>query len=97
MEFSDRKLLKVVPFYAFPIEFLRLLHTTKAIEALNAKLRRAVRFRDHFPIDDAALKRLFLALNRIGKTHAEWTLPPHKWSMARFPVLFGERFTRSMA
>jgi len=87
---------EVVPFYAFPIEVRRLLYTTNAIEALNAKLRRAVRARGHFPSDDAALKLLFLALNRTEK---EWTMPPREWSMAKaqFAVLFGERFTRAMA
>jgi putative transposase len=87
---------EVVPFYAFPIEVRRLLYTTNAIEALNAKLRRAVRARGHFPSDDAALKLLFLALNR---TEQEWTMPPREWAMAKaqFAVLFGERFTQAMA
>jgi putative transposase len=87
---------EVVPFYAFPLEVRRLLYTTNAIEALNAKLRRAVRARGHFPSDDAALKLLFLALNRTEK---EWTMPPREWSMAKaqFAVLFGERFTRATA
>jgi putative transposase len=39
----------VVPFYAFPADVRRILYTTNAIEALNAKLRRAVRARGHFP------------------------------------------------
>src|SRR4051812_28951230 len=47
---------EVVPFYA---EVRRLLYTTNAIEALNSKLRRAVRARGHFPTDEAALKLLF--------------------------------------
>src|ERR1044072_8882757 len=34
---------EVVPFYAFPGDVRRILYTTNAIEALNAKLRRAVR------------------------------------------------------
>ena len=87
---------EVIPFYAFPMEVRRLLYTTNAIEALNAKLRRAVRARGHFPTDDAALKLLFLVLNRTEK---EWTKPAREWSMAKpqFAVLFGERFTRAMA
>src|SRR3712207_5152656 len=55
---------EVVPFYAFPAEVRRLLYTTNAIEALNSKLRRAVRARSHFPTDEAALKLLFLVLDR---------------------------------
>ena len=64
---------EVVPFYAFPAEVRRILYTTNAIEALNSKLRRAVRARGHFPTDEAALKLLFLVLNRSEK---EWTMPP---------------------
>jgi putative transposase len=69
---------------------------TNAIEALNAKLRSAVRARGHFPTDDAALKLLYLVLNRTEK---EWTMPPREWAMAKaqFAVLFGQRFTRAMA
>jgi putative transposase len=87
---------EVVPFYAFSVEIRRFLYTTNAIEALNAKLRRAVRGRGHFPTDEAALKLLFLVLNRAEK---EWTMPPREWAMAKaqFAVLFGERFTRAMA
>jgi hypothetical protein len=49
---------EVVPFYAFPADVRRMLYTTNAIEALNAKLRSAVRTRGHFPTDEAALKLL---------------------------------------
>jgi putative transposase len=87
---------EVVPFYAFPADVRRLLYTTNAIEALNAKLRRAVRARGHFPTDEAALKLLFLVLNRSEK---EWRMPPREWAMAKaqFAVLFSERFTKAMA
>src|SRR3954469_8735812 len=50
----------VIPFFAFPRDVRRIIYTTNAIEALNAKLRRAVRTRGHFPSDDAALKLLYL-------------------------------------
>jgi putative transposase len=87
---------EVVPFYAFPAEVRRLLYTTNAIEALNSKLRRAVRARGHFPTDEAAMKLLFLVLNRAER---EWRMPPREWAMAKaqFAVLFGERFTTALA
>jgi len=87
---------EVIPFYAFPDEVRRIVYTTNAIEALNSKLRRAVRARGHFPSDEAATKLLFLVLNRTEK---EWTMPPRAWSMAKaqFAVIFGERFTKAMA
>jgi putative transposase len=58
---------EVIPFYGFPDDVRRIIYTTNAIEALNAKLRRAVRARGHFPTDEAALKLLFLVLNRAEK------------------------------
>jgi len=87
---------EVIPFYGFPDDVRRIIYTTNAIEALNAKLRRAVRARGHFPTDEAALKLLFLVLNRAEK---EWTMPPREWAMAKaqFAVLFGERFAKAMA
>ncbi len=42
---------EIVPLYAFHFDVRRILYTTNAIEALNAKLRRAVRARGHFPTD----------------------------------------------
>src|SRR4249919_3761566 len=86
---------EVIPFFAFPEEVRRIVYTTNAIEALNSKLRRAVRARGHFPSDDAATKLLFLVLNRSEK---EWIMPPREWCMAKaqFAVLFGEHFTAAM-
>lgn len=87
---------EVIPFFGFADDVRRIVYTTNAIEALNAKLRRAVRARGHFPNDDAAAKLLFLVLNRAEK---EWTMPPREWAVAKaqFAVIFGERFTRAMA
>ena len=42
---------QVIPFFAFPVAVRRIIYTTNAIESLNAKLRRAVRTRGHFPTD----------------------------------------------
>jgi putative transposase len=83
---------EVIPFFAFPAEVRRIIYTTNAIEALHAKLRRAVRTRGHFPHDDAALKLLFLVLNRAAK---EWRMPAREWHAARaqFAILFHDRVT----
>ena len=87
---------EVIPFFAFPDEVRRIVYTTNAIEALNSKLRCAVRARGHFPSDGAATKLLYLILNRSEK---EWKMPPRDWSRAKaqFAVIFGERFIRAMA
>ena len=86
---------EVIPFFAFPREVRRILYTTNSIEALNSKLRRAVRARGHFPNDEAALKLLFLVLNRAEK---DWKMPPCEWTAAKaqMAVIVGERFARAM-
>ena len=81
----------MIPFFAFPGDVRRIIYTTNSIEALNAKLRRAVRTRGHFPNDDSALKLLFLVLNLA---ESEWRMPPREWSLARaqLAILFEDRF-----
>lgn len=82
---------QVIPFFAFPDEVRRIVYTTNSIESLNAKLRRAVRTRGHFPTDESALKLLFLVLNLAAK---EWKMPPREWCMAKaqLAILFEDRF-----
>lgn len=50
----------------------------------------------HFPTDEAALKLLYLVLNRSEKA---WKMGPREWDTAKaqFAVIFGQRFTRAMA
>jgi putative transposase len=83
---------QVIPFFAFSEPIRRIIYTTNAIEALNSKLRRAVRTRGHFPSDEAAMKLLYLVLNHAAE---EWKRPPREWFEAKtqFAVLFGDRFT----
>jgi putative transposase len=82
---------RVVPFFVFPEAVRRIVYTTNAIEAMNSKLRRAVRTRGHFPNDEAATKLLYLVLNTTAE---DWKRPPREWVEAKtqFAVIFGERF-----
>jgi putative transposase len=83
----------VAPFFAYPESVRRIIYTTNAIEALNSKLRRAVRTRGHFPNDDAAMKLRYLVLNNAAE---QWKRAPREWFEAKtqFAVVFGERFVR---
>jgi putative transposase len=81
----------VIPFFAYPPEVRKMIYTTNAIESLNAKLRRSVRSRGHFPSDDAAMKLIWLQLREITQ---KWKMPPREWAAAKaqFAVAFGDRF-----
>ena len=82
---------EVIPFYAFLSDVRRMVYTTNAIEALHAKLRRAIRVRGHFLHDDAVLKLLFLVLNLAAK---QWRMPARERTAAKaqFAILFEDRF-----
>ncbi len=54
-----------IPFLDYDVEIRRVICSTNAIESLNARYRRAVRARGHFPNDTAALKCLYLATRAL--------------------------------
>jgi len=84
---------KVIPFFAFPPEVRRVIYTTNAIESVNARLRKIIKTRDHFPSDDAATKLIWLALRNITE---DWGRAGHNWkaAMNQFAILYEDRFTR---
>ena len=83
---------QVIPFFAFPPDIRRVIYTTNALESVNARLRKILKTRGHFPHDDAALKLMWLALRNIT---AEWHHPAPTWkaAMIQFALRYGERFT----
>jgi len=86
----------VIPFFAFPPAVRRVIYTTNAIESVNARLRKILKTRGHFPSDDAASKLIWLALRNIT---ADWGRAAHNWkeAMNQFAILYAERFTMRSA
>ena len=84
---------KVIPFFAFPAHIRRVIYTTNAIESVNARLRKIIKTRGHFPTDDAATKLIWLALRNIT---ADWDRAGRDWkeAMNQFAILYDDRFTR---
>jgi putative transposase len=85
----------VIPFFAFPPEVRRVIYTTNAIESVNARLRKIIKTRGHFPTDDAATKLIWLALRNITE---DWGRAANNWktAMNQFAILFDDRFTRTI-
>ena len=82
---------RVIPFFAFPPAIRRVIYTTNAIESVNARLRKIIKTRGHFPTDDAASKLIWLALRNIA---ADWGKAAHHWkeAMNQFAILYDDRF-----
>ena len=82
-----------VPFLDYDVEIRKVICSTNAIESLNARYRRAVKARGHFPTEQAALKCLYLvtrSLDPTGKGRAKWTT---RWKPAlnAFAITFAGR------
>jgi transposase-like protein len=82
---------QVIPFFTFPPAIRRVIYTTNAIESINARLRKIIKTRGHFPTDDAANKLIWLALRNIT---ADWGKAAHHWkeAMNQFAILYDDRF-----
>ena len=83
-----------IPFLDYDLEIRRVLCSTNAIESLNARYRRAIKARGHFPSEQAALKCLYLvtrSLDPTGAGRARWTM---RWKPAlnAFAITFSDRF-----
>jgi putative transposase len=83
------------PFLQFDNEIRAVICTTNAIESINARLRRAVNARGHFPTEQAALKCLYLALMSLdptGKGRKRWS---NRWKGAlnAFDITFDGRLS----
>lgn len=84
-----------VPFLDYDVEIRRVICSTNAIESLNARYRRAIRARGHFPTEQAALKCLYLvtrSLDPTGRGKARWAM---RWKPAlnAFAITFNGRIT----
>jgi putative transposase len=90
----DHAWAEFIPFLDYDVEIRRVICSTNAIESLNARYRRAIKARGHFPNEQAALKCLYLvtrSLDPTGVGRARWTM---RWKPAlnAFAITFADRF-----
>ena len=84
-----------IPFLDYDVEIRKVLCSTNAIESLNARYRRAVKARGHFPTEQAALKCLYLvtrSLDPTGTGRTRWTM---RWKPAlnAFAITLGDHWS----
>lgn len=89
----DQAWPEFVPFLSFDPEIRRVICSTNAIESVNARIRRAVKARGHFPNEQAALKCVYMAimsLDPTGTGRKRWTM---RWKPAlnAFEIAFNGR------
>jgi transposase-like protein len=72
-----------VPFLDYDVEIRKVICSTDAIESVNARIRRAVKARGHFPNEAAALKCVYMAIMSLDPTGTG----RRRWSMRWKPAL----------
>ena len=89
-----------IPFLDYDVEIRRVICSTNAIESLNARFRRAVRARGHFPNwahaaggEQSAMKTLYLVVRSLdpkGTGQTRWAM---RWKPAlnAFAITFSDR------
>ena len=82
-----------MPFLEFPVELRKIVYTTNAIESLNARFRRAVRNRGHFPNEQAAMKVLYLVAITRRKNRENLTGQISGWKhiLNTLTIHYGDR------
>ena len=90
----DNAWTEFIPFLDYDVEVRRVICSTNAIESLNARYRRAIKARGHFPSEQAAMKCLYLVTRSLDPTGAGRALWMMRWKPAlnAFAITFGDRF-----
>ncbi len=94
----ERSWNEFVPFLEFPPELRKIVYTTNSIESLNARFRRAVQHRGHFPTEQAAMKVLYLVATRRRKNRQDLIGRINGWKhiLNTLTVHYGERVTNHL-
>jgi putative transposase len=80
---------RMIPFLAFPQEIRRIVYTTNTVEILHMQIRKTIKTRGHFPNDDAALRLIWLSIQRAKtswRSCFNWTT-----GQAVLRIHFGDR------
>jgi len=89
----ERNWQRVIPFFEFPEEIRKIIYTTNAVESLHMTLRKVTKNRGSFPTQEAAIKLLYLALQKVaGKWH---TVQGWREALRQFAIRWPERIEQS--
>jgi putative transposase len=94
----ERSWGEFVPFLEFPVELRKIVYTTNAIESLNARFRKAVRHRGHFPNEQSAMKVLYLVATTKRHNRENLTGQINGWKtiLNTLIIHYGDRITATV-
>jgi putative transposase len=84
---------RVIPFFEFPEEIRKIIYTTNAVESLHMSLRKVTKNRGSFPTQEAAIKLLYLALQKVA---TKWqTVQGWREALRQFAIRWPERMEQA--
>ena len=85
----ERSWDRMIPFLAFPEQIRRIVYTTNTVESLHMQIRKTIKTRGHFPNDDAALRLIWLSIQRAKTSWRKC----FNWTQAQavLRIHFGDR------
>ena len=92
-----QRLERVHPFLHYDVEIRRVICTTNSFESLNARYRRAIKARGHFPSEQAAIKCLYLVIRSLDPKNTGQERWMNRWKPAlnAFAITFDGRIVPS--
>jgi transposase-like protein len=77
-------------YFQYPTAIRRIIYTTNTVEGFHRQLRKVTKTKGAFTSDNALLKLLYLAIERITE---KWTSPLQNWSLtfSQLSIYFRER------
>jgi putative transposase len=94
-EVWERNWQRVIPFFEFPEEIRKIIYTTNTVESLHMTLRKVTKNRGSFPTQNAAVKLLYLALQKVA---SEWyTIQGWREALRQFAIRWPERIEQARA
>jgi putative transposase len=89
----ERNWQRVIPFFEFPEEIRKIIYTTNAVESLHMTLRKVTKNRGAFPTQEAAIKLLYLALQKVA---TKWhTVQGWREALRQFAIRWPERMEQA--
>lgn len=81
---------RLTRYFQYPTAIRRIIYTTNTVEGFHRQLRKVTKTKGAFTSDNALLKLLYLAIERITE---KWTSPLQNWSLtfSQLSIYFGER------
>jgi putative transposase len=89
----ERNWQRVIPFVEFPEEIRKIIYTTNAVESLHMTLRKVTKNRGSFPTQEAAIKLLYPALQKVA---TKWqTVQGWREALRQFAIRWPERLEQA--